>query len=226
MLDRADRSTRGDLPAESRRRETDLRRDDGRFERRLERLADGHPSSPRYAESDQHRPGREQRDNRPDERPESSGDHRRDRARQQDHRSDRPGPDLRTDRQGRGWEAPDVRDHPDQPARADTRMPADRTQHALGGDGPQKPGGGHRHGTGKPDKTEFPKDWSDETIVSFVEDVSRRPDEVLWQDNKRWRVRGERDGVNINAVILPDGRIWTAWPDEGGRGVRKNPPEA
>jgi hypothetical protein len=105
-------------------------------------------------------------------------------------------------------------------------MTPDRTWHLLDGDGPDKPGGGHRHGTGKPGKTEFPKDWSDQTIISFVEDVCRRPDEVSWKDSKRWRVKGERDGVNINAVILPDGRIWTAWPDEGGRGVRKNPREA
>lgn len=132
----------------------------------------------------------------------------------------------RTGRRGQGWEALDARDHPDQPARADTHLSADRARHVLEGDGPGELGGGHRHGTGKPDKTEFPKDWSDQTIVSFVEDVSRRPDEVRWQDNKRWHVKGERDGVNVNAVILPDGRIWTAWPDEGGRGVRQNPPEA
>ncbi len=103
-------------------------------------------------------------------------------------------------------------------------MPTDRAEHILAGDGPDAVNGGHRHGTGNPGKTEFPSDWSDEKIVSAVQDVARNPDVAHWQEfNERWKVRGERDGVTLTPVVLPDGRIWTAWPQLGGPGVTRNP---
>jgi hypothetical protein len=43
--------------------------------------------------------------------------------------------------------------------------------------------------------------------------------------NHRWRVHGQRDDVGITAIIQPDGRIWSAWPDAGSPGVVKNPKE-
>ncbi len=60
-------------------------------------------------------------------------------------------------------------------------------------------------------------------IVSTVQDVARNPDGVDWQVNKLWNVRGERDGVEVRAIVRPDNRIWTAWPQPGGAGVIKNP---
>jgi hypothetical protein len=36
-------------------------------------------------------------------------------------------------------------------------------------------------------------------------------------------VSGERDGVRITAVVQPDGRVWTAYPEPGGAGVVTNP---
>jgi len=167
---------------------------------RLDRMADGHPSSPRYTASDQLR--------HPDN-PEA------------DRRADATTP-TRDD--GAGWQAPEVRSHPDLPAVPDIRLTYDRACHILDGDGPGTPGGGHRHGTGRAGKTEFPANWPDDKIVSTIQDVTRAPDEVHWQEfNGRWRVTADREGVLVTAVVLPDGRIWSAWPEPGGPGVIENP---
>jgi hypothetical protein len=120
--------------------------------------------------------------------------------------------------------APGLHDHPDLPELDDVKLTDDRGRHILDGDGPGTPGGGHRHGTGRPGKTEFPADWSDDKIVSTVQDVARNPAEARWQDfNSRWRVSGDRDGIRLTAVVLPDGRIWAAWPEVGRGGVTQNP---
>lgn len=116
----------------------------------------------------------------------------------------------------------EVRGQPDRPAERDVHVTPDRERHILDGD-PQSAGGGHRHGTGRPGKTEFPNDWPDDEIVSVVADVGRNPDHVEWQPNGSWRVFGDRDGVRVYAVVRPDGRIWTAWPEPGGKGVVQNP---
>ncbi len=131
--------------------------------------------------------------------------------------------DRRSDVSASGWGAPDVQGHPDRPDPADIRLPADRARHILAGDGPDSPGGGHRHGAERPGKTEFPARWSDDMIVATVRDVAGDPEQARWQGfNGRWQVSGERDGVGVTAVVLPDGRIWTAWPEPGGAGVTRN----
>ncbi len=97
-------------------------------------------------------------------------------------------------------------------------------RHTLDGD---QWGGGHRHGTGHPGKTEFPERWSDEACQAHVADVASTPDETpVWQPNHRWLVHGVRDGVEVMVVVNHDGRIWTAWPEPGGPGVVRNPEEA
>jgi hypothetical protein len=120
-----------------------------------------------------------------------------------------------------GWDQVEATDRP--PAE-DIRVSPERATHILDGD---DTGGGHRHGTGKPGKTEFPPDWSDEKIISAVEDVARRPDQKPkhqeWND--RWVARGTRDDVGIVAVLARDGRIWTSWPTPDSPGVTKNPEE-
>ena len=102
------------------------------------------------------------------------------------------------------------------------RLTDDRRTHILDGD---QTGGGHRHGTGRPKKTEFPADWSDDRIVDAILAVARNPDQEPkhknWND--RWRVSGEHDGVRIVAIVGSDGSIWTAWPDKRSPGVTKNP---
>jgi hypothetical protein len=103
----------------------------------------------------------------------------------------------------------------------------ERTKHILDGDGPKK-GGGHRPGTGKPDKTEFPQIWDDKHIMRNVLDVAQRPDAPpeYQQFNDRWLLYGRREGVKVFAIVLRDGEIWTAWPEEGGPGVVRIPKKA
>jgi Bacterial EndoU nuclease len=112
---------------------------------------------------------------------------------------------------------------------ADIRPPLDairntpeRSTHILDGD---DYGGGHRHGTGKPGKTEFPAIWSDEKILANVLDTAQRPDSapVYQNRNGRWLCVGTRDSVEVSVIVLCSGEVWTAWPEEGGPGVVRNP---
>ena len=119
-----------------------------------------------------------------------------------------------------GWDSVDAEDRP---KAEDIRVTPERTTHIL--DGESGGGGGHRHGTGIPGKTEFPASWDDKKIMGHVLDVVRRPDSapVLQNRNNRWICSGTRDGVEVTAIVLRSGEIWTAWPEEGGPGVRRNP---
>ena len=119
-----------------------------------------------------------------------------------------------------GWDSVDAEDRP---KAEDIRVTPERTTHIL--DGEPDGGGGHRHGVGKPGKTEFPASWDDKKIIDTVVDVVRRPDSppVLQNRNSRWICSGTRDGVEVTAIVLRSGEIWTAWPEEGGPGVRRNP---
>jgi len=119
-----------------------------------------------------------------------------------------------------GWDSVDAADRPKV---EDIDVSAERTTHIL--DGEPGGGGGHRHGVGKPGKTEFPASWDDEKIINHVLDVVRRPDSapVLQHQNNRWICTGTRDSVEVTAIVLRSGEIWTAWPEEGGPGVRRNP---
>lgn len=109
---------------------------------------------------------------------------------------------------GAGWESIGAPDG-DRPAVADIRLTGDRRTHILVGD---QTGGGHRHGVGRPGKTEFPADWDDDKIIENVLSVSREPDRrpVRQNWNDRWRVQGSRDGVEIVAIVAGEGLVWTA----------------
>jgi hypothetical protein len=121
--------------------------------------------------------------------------------------------------EGSGWDSIDAENRATLDA---LRVTPERLTHILDGD---STGGGHRHGTGKPGKTEFPADWDDGKIAGILVDVARRPDlapgHQEWND--RWVARGTRDDVEIVVVITRDGRIWSGWPLPGGPGVVKNP---
>jgi hypothetical protein len=170
------------------------------LQQRLRRLPDAHPSSAHYESTQLVTSG--------DDRPDTLTP-----------------PDRRRERSlGSGWQALEIRDHPHRPSLDDIRLTAERGRHILDGDGPGTPGGGHRHGTGRPGKTEFPAAWSDRKVVAAVEDIACNPEDAHWQNfNGRWRVTGEREHIRVTAVLLADGQIWTAWPEPGGPGVRQNP---
>jgi hypothetical protein len=102
------------------------------------------------------------------------------------------------------------------------RVTPDRRTHILDGD---ETGGGHRHGTGEPGKTEFPEEWDDDRIIEAVLTVARTPDQAPERQdwNERRSVTGTHDGVKVVAIVESDGRVWTSWPGEGSPGVIKNP---
>jgi hypothetical protein len=124
---------------------------------------------------------------------------------------------TRTERSG--WEAIDAEKRPALDA---LRLTPERLTHILDGD---STGGGHRHGTGKPGKTEFPASWDDRKVTDVLVDVAQRPDQMPGHQewNGRWIARGTRDDVEVVVVVAPDGRIWSGWPLPGGAGVVKNP---
>lgn len=122
-----------------------------------------------------------------------------------------------------GWDALGEEDG-DHPLPDDIRLTADRHAHILDGDGT---GGGHRHGLGRPGKTEFPAGWDDAVVSRNVLSAAREPDgpPVRQNWNDRWRIEGKQDGVDIVVIVASDGLIWTAWPREGSPGVVKNKPQ-
>ena len=78
--------------------------------------------------------------------------------------------DSRTDHSG--WDSVDASNRPALDA---LRVSPERHVHILDGDADGS-GGGHRHGVGKPGKTEFPANWDDEKVIATVLDVARKPD--------------------------------------------------
>jgi len=127
--------------------------------------------------------------------------------------------DPRTDHSG--WDSIDTANRPPLDA---IRVSAQRVTHILDGDA-DGGGGGHRHGVGKPGKTEFPANWDDEKVIATVLDVARKPDKPpTHQDwNDTWLCAGTRDNVEVTAVIERSGDILTGWPEEGVPGVVRNP---
>jgi Bacterial EndoU nuclease len=86
----------------------------------------------------------------------------------------------------------------------------DRAKHILDGD---DTGGGHRAGTGKPGKSEFPADWSDDKILTEISDVATDPKSKRvpsW--GGREIVTGTRDGIDIKVIVKDGNRIITGYP--------------
>jgi hypothetical protein len=90
------------------------------------------------------------------------------------------------------------------------------------GDEDDETSGGHLHGTGRPDKTEFPSGWDEDKIVAEVQSVADRPDSVSENIDGTWLAKGNRDGVTIAVALRSNGHIATGYPTEGP-GVRTNP---
>jgi hypothetical protein len=132
---------------------------------------------------------------------------------------DRSPADRRANRSA--WNTADIETRPPLDS---LRVTPERTTHILDGDETSS-GGGHRHGTGNPGKTEFPANWDDAKIISTALDVARGPDRPpVRQDwNDTWLCTGTRDGVDVSVVVLRSGEILTSWPEEGGPGVVRNP---
>jgi hypothetical protein len=118
------------------------------------------------------------------------------------------------------WDTPGIADHPERPPADRIRLPPDRLAHILDGD---EDGGGHLYGTGSPGKCEFPEEWDESKIESVVLHTAYRPQFAKQQANGLWAVSRNHDRVEVWAVMRPDGRIWTAYPDGKSPGVTRNP---
>ena len=84
-------------------------------------------------------------------------------------------------------------------------------KHILYGD---RSGGGHKHGVGKPCKSEFPKNWDDQTILSSVKKIAAN-DNLSWeqQNNGYHVVEQFHDGIKVRVVMGENRRnIITAYP--------------
>ena len=86
----------------------------------------------------------------------------------------------------------------------------------------------HRAGSDKPDKTEFPVDWSDDKILHNASDVATDPSSTSGVG--KWDspyVTGTREGIDIRVDLYPvthsqfGGKISTAYPTN----VPANPPK-
>ena len=114
------------------------------------------------------------------------------------------------------WDEVPEADRASRPGPDSLCLSPERTTHILDGD---KWGGGHRPGTGRPEKTEFPVSWDDSRIVDHIANVARSPDvPPVLQPNHRWRVFGERDDVGITVIVQPDGESGPPGPKKAVRG--------
>ncbi len=92
---------------------------------------------------------------------------------------------------------------------------ASRRSHILNGE--VRPngsfGGGHRPGTGFPNKSEFPAGWSDDKIMHSISDVATDPS-LIWRVGNKpgdFFVNGTRGGIDIE-VLIRNNQIWTGYP--------------
>lgn len=86
-----------------------------------------------------------------------------------------------------------------------------RAAHILYGD---ERGGGHRFGAGVPCKTEFPRGWSDDRILTETRRIAAN-DNADWRQEKNGYFVTEHmvDGVNVRVVMGDERkRIITAYP--------------
>lgn len=82
--------------------------------------------------------------------------------------------------------------------------------HILSGD---KTNGGHRHGAGR-GKSEFPASWTDQEILTLIEDVANDANAVSTRARMgRWKIVGVRKGVTIAVIVDPTNwAIITGYP--------------
>ncbi len=91
-------------------------------------------------------------------------------------------------------------------------------QHILYGD---RTGGGHKYGMNKPCKSEFPKSWNDDKIISNIKRVASN-DNAKWKEQHNGYYVSEimEEGVKIRVVLGDKKRnIITAYPVE----TKRNP---
>lgn len=88
---------------------------------------------------------------------------------------------------------------------------SDRRTHILDGDPNNLKSGGHRFGTGRSGKSEFPATWSDNKIMHEISDVATDPASIRHMEGRHMIIRGTREGVDIQ-VVTKHGKIISGYP--------------
>lgn len=95
------------------------------------------------------------------------------------------------------------------------------TTHILDGD--SLTSGGHRYGTGNPGKSEFPKNWSDEKILSTISDIATDPSVVWSKPDARGYVSAtaSREGIDVKVIYdTKSNRVVTGYPTNMPRNMK------
>ncbi len=93
----------------------------------------------------------------------------------------------------------------------DVNISQKREVHILYGD---NRGGGHLYGIGKPCKSEFPKDWDEEKIITTVKKLAAN-DNVVWSKQRNGYFTSEQmvDDLNVRVVLDKEkDDVITAYP--------------
>ena len=86
-----------------------------------------------------------------------------------------------------------------------------RRAHILQGDAK---GGGHQYATGKPCKSEFPKEWNADEIIANVEEIASN-DNLPWRKQKNGYYTAEQTVEGVKVRVILNGRrddVITAYP--------------
>jgi len=92
----------------------------------------------------------------------------------------------------------------------------ERRTHILYGDAT---GGGHMHGVGKPCKSEFPKTWSEDTIIKEVEVIAAN-DNLNWEQQRNGYYVTEQNVGTVKIRVVKgrnNEKVITAYPTNTGR---------
>lgn len=113
-----------------------------------------------------------------------------------------------------------------QPFGDDAEPPEIDRRHVLDGEPNNPKLGGHRAGTGRPGKTEFPAEWSDDRVINAVQSTMDEPDVVIHRGDRTDYLK-EVDRVIVrSSTFFQDGirHFRSAYPHNGD-GVMLNPAE-
>jgi hypothetical protein len=94
--------------------------------------------------------------------------------------------------------------------------------HILDGDGPTS--GGHRYGTGKPGKSEFPQGWDDQKIKNVTSEIATDPSLNWSKPDPRGYIEATKivDGIEVKVVVdTKKGRVVTAYPTNTPKNPKK-----
>ncbi len=97
-------------------------------------------------------------------------------------------------------------------------LTAKAKQHILYGN---ETGGGHKHGINKPCKSEFPKHWNDQKIITAIKEIAAN-DNLNWEKQKNgyYVAEEKHDAINVRVVLgRQQKKIITAYPTN----VKRNP---